>query len=274
MKNTGKEYEKLTQYIFSQIVNQNEALNIDVQHDVVLQGRTTTHQIDVFWKFEFGGIEYLTVIQAKDWKSKVKKSDMLAFKGTVDDLPFGTKGIYVSLSGYQSGAIEVAKAYGILAYELRPPKTEDWKGFIKVINLEIECSTPIYRDLAVLLDKEWADDTGTALPEEGSRISCEDADTLFDSALKPYWSVSDVCEMLANRNPDSVQNEVYSFEKDTYLLVNGKYVRLKSIGGCFGHSVSRMTHRIDAEDFVGYVLKDVVSGKTEMFDKQKQLKKK
>ena len=80
-----------------------------------------------------------------------------------------------------------------------------------------------------------------------------------------------MCEMLANRNPDSVKNEVYNFEKDTYLLINGKYVRLKSIGGCFGYSVSRMTHRIDAEDFVGYVLKDVVSGKTEIFDKQKQL---
>ena len=274
MKNTGKEYEKLTQYIFSQIVNQNDALNIDVQHDVVLQGRTTTHQIDVFWKFSFGGIEYLTVIQAKNWKNKVKKSDMLSFKGTVEDLPFGTKGIYVSLSGYQSGAIEVAKACGILAYELRPPKTEDWKGFFKIINLEVACSTPIYRDLAVLLDKEWADDADTVLPEEGSCVSCEEADTLFDSELKPYWSVSDMCAMLANRNPDSVKKEIYSFEKDTYLLINGKYLKLKSIGGYFGHSVSRMTHRIDAEDFVGYVLKDVVSGKTEMFDKQNQLKKK
>lgn len=274
MKNTGKEYEKLTQYIFSQIINQNQAENIDVQHDVILSGKTTSHQIDVYWKFDLGGIEYCTVIQAKEWKNKVKQSDMLAFKAILDDLPSGTKGIYVSLSGYQSGAIDVAKAHGITIYELRPPKAEDWDGYIKTINLDISCATPIYRDLVILIDKEWADAKGVLLPAEGSQLSCDDCDILYDSSLEPYWSIFEVCSMLANRNADSVKHEEYEFEKDTFICYNGTYIRLKKVGGTFGHSVAKMTSRIDAEDFVGCVLKDVVSGKTEMFDKQNQLKKK
>ena len=93
-KNTGKPYEKLTQKIFSQIVNQNSVQNINVQHDVTLLGKTTSHQIDVYWEFEVGGLQYQTVIQAKDWKNKVKKEQMLAFKGILDDLPSGTKGVF------------------------------------------------------------------------------------------------------------------------------------------------------------------------------------
>ena len=133
-KNTGKEYEKLTQYIFDQIVNQNQVDNIDVQHNVIIEGKSTTHQIDVFWKFEVGGEEYCAIVQAKDWKSKVPQKEMLAFNDIIRDLPYGTRGIFVSLSGYQKGAIDVAKANGITIYELRPPKSEDWDGFIKTIN--------------------------------------------------------------------------------------------------------------------------------------------
>lgn len=274
MKNTGIEYEKLTQYIFSQIINQDQAKNIDVQHNVILKGKTTSHQIDVFWKFDLGGIEYCAIIQAKNWQSKVKQSDMLAFRAILEDLPSGTKGIYVSLSGYQSGAIEVARAYGISIYELRPPKAEDWDGYIKTINLEISCATPIFRDLVIGIDKEWADTNSVALPKEGSKLSCGNCDCLYDSSMQPYWSISKLCIELADRNPDSVKHEEYEFEEDTFILFDGAYIKLRKIGGSFGYSVARMTSRIDAEDFVGCVLKDVVSGKTEMFDKQNQLKKK
>lgn len=146
-KNTGKEYEKLTQYIFSQIVNQNHVNNIEVQHDVIIQGKVTTHQIDVFWKFEVAGEEYCAIVQAKDWKNRVPQKEMLAFNDIIRDLPYGTKGIFVSLSGYQKGAIDVAKANGITIYELRPPKNEDWDGYIKVVNLEFNMRYPVYENL-------------------------------------------------------------------------------------------------------------------------------
>ena len=77
VKNTGKEYEKLAQYIFDQIVNQNQAENIVVQHDVILEGESTTHQIDVFWKFKVGDETYCAIVQAKDWKTKVPQKEML-----------------------------------------------------------------------------------------------------------------------------------------------------------------------------------------------------
>lgn len=154
-KNTGKEYEKLTQYIFDQIVNQQQVNTIDVQHDVLLQGKSTSHQIDVYWKFEVGGEEYSTIVQAKDWKNKVPQKEMLAFNDIIRDLPYGTKGIFVSQAGYQKGAIDVAKANGITIYELRPPISSDWDGYIKTINISIEMKHPVYENIEISIDEEW-----------------------------------------------------------------------------------------------------------------------
>ena len=62
-KNTGIPYEKLTQTIFNEIVNQHSVETIEVQQNVILKGKTVSHQIDVYWKFTHGGIDYHTIIQ-------------------------------------------------------------------------------------------------------------------------------------------------------------------------------------------------------------------
>ena len=72
-KNTGLEYEKMAQIVFQQIANSDIKVirNIEVKHDVNIIGKSATHQIDVYWEFEMGGIIYRNIVQAKDWKSKV-----------------------------------------------------------------------------------------------------------------------------------------------------------------------------------------------------------
>lgn len=127
-KNTGIPYEKLVQHIYQQIVDCSGIDTIEVQHNVTLKGKTTTHQIDVYWEFSLGGIIYRTVIQAKDWASSVPQGAMLTFKGVLDDLPNGTKGIFIAKTGYQKGAVDVAKANGISIYTFRDTAEENWNG--------------------------------------------------------------------------------------------------------------------------------------------------
>ena len=52
-KNTGTPYEIVTQGIWQAINNQREVATVIVQHDVTLQGLLTSHQIDVYWEFEY-----------------------------------------------------------------------------------------------------------------------------------------------------------------------------------------------------------------------------
>ena len=114
---TGKSYEELATVVFQTIVNQSELRNIMVEHDVTLQGRSTSHQIDIYWKFAVGILAYETIIQTKDWKNPVDQGELIKFKGVLDDLPGQPKGIFVSRAGFQQGAIDFARQHGILVYE-------------------------------------------------------------------------------------------------------------------------------------------------------------
>ena len=65
-KNTGIAYEIVTQQIFQSLLNQTEVKNIRVEQNVKLQGKSTRHQIDVYWEYQLAGIVYRTVVQTND----------------------------------------------------------------------------------------------------------------------------------------------------------------------------------------------------------------
>jgi hypothetical protein len=52
-------------------------------------------------------------VQAKDWKTAVKKSDVAEFWAILNDLPGQPRGIMIARSGFQKGAVTFAKAHGI-----------------------------------------------------------------------------------------------------------------------------------------------------------------
>ena len=157
MTNTGKSYERLAQAVFMVINNAERSgmETIDVQHDVVLQGKDTKHQIDVYWEVKVGIITHRVIIQAKDWKNKVPKNEMLAFDRIIKDIP-GCVGIFVSKSGFQSGALEVAQANNITVCELRNPVDSDWDGLIKIIKISMHFRSPFSENITFFVDKEWA----------------------------------------------------------------------------------------------------------------------
>jgi hypothetical protein len=123
-KNTGVSYEKLVQGIFQAIHDQEEVATITVEQNKTLRGKISTHQIDVYWKFQKGGIQHEVIVQARDWQSAVKQGDLFHFKCVLDDLPNQPRGVFVTRTGYQRGAKDFAAAQGIILYELAesPPK--------------------------------------------------------------------------------------------------------------------------------------------------------
>lgn len=107
------------QGIFQAVLDQDQVNNLTVERDKTLQGKISTHQIDVYWQFEKGGITYETIVQAKDWQSAVKQGQLFHFKCVLDDLPGQPRGVFVTRTGYQ----QFAAAQGIILYELdEPPK--------------------------------------------------------------------------------------------------------------------------------------------------------
>ena len=103
-ENTGIPYEKLVQGIFQAIHDQEDVATITVEQNKTLEGKISTHQVDVYWKFERGGIEHEVVVQAKDWRGRVRPGDLFHFKCVLDDLPSQPRGVFVTRTGYQQGA--------------------------------------------------------------------------------------------------------------------------------------------------------------------------
>lgn len=258
-KNTGKEYERLTQLVFYQIINQNSVQTIDVKHDVILQGKTTSHQIDVYWEFNLGGIVYSTVIQAKDWKNKVPQKEMLAFKSIIDDLPTGTKGIYVAKSGYQLGAKTVAEANGIAIYELREPNDQDWKGRVKDIDIQFEIMRPIYKELKLNLDQKWIEENVPTQKDIAERYVLEANTIIKNRQGDNICEISDIIMKLAEKSGDTVASQNYSFGEDAFIEFNGGCIKVLSISGEFGYSCTKETFHIDGGSLVSLILKDIAN---------------
>lgn len=151
-KNTGKSYEEVVQEIYQAILDYDNAekgyKKIEVQHDIELVGKTgNRHQIDVFWAFELGGIEYKTIVEVKDWKSLVKKEQIHSFKSLLDDIPGFPKGCFVSKSGFQKGAIIAAQHHGIELVEI--DEEIPFRGVV------LDSIVTFYDGVELEIDEDW-----------------------------------------------------------------------------------------------------------------------
>ncbi|MDR2562012.1 MAG: restriction endonuclease [Holophagales bacterium] len=139
-KNTGVLYEKHCGPLILAMIKKQEGSNIKIceaTHNKKVKGLSTTHQID-YW------IEYMDVngntqniaVQTKDEKKAISQADILAFVTIVKEL--NCKGIFVTKTAYQRGAINVAKHYGIQLIELREPTDADYYG--RLVGLSFSCN--------------------------------------------------------------------------------------------------------------------------------------
>lgn len=130
----GTEYELFVKQVYEKILA-TELPECKVRHNVILIGRGgIEHQIDVYWEFTVGGITYRTAVECKDYNSRVSKQKIAAFRTILDDIG-GIHGIYATKVGYQSGAKDLAKQYGIELLEIRHPEEKDWKDCIRQVNI-------------------------------------------------------------------------------------------------------------------------------------------
>ena len=268
--NTGIPYEKLVQHIYQQIVNCDGIDTIEVQHDVTLKGKTTSHQIDVYWEFALGGNLYRTIIQAKDWATKVKQEQMLTFKAVLDDLPNGTKGIFIAKTGYQSGAIDVANANGIPIYTFRPATEENWNGQIPMIQAALRLRTPFYHQPQFRIPLDWAKEN----PQTVEMMKDLDSRSLVvDNETGERWTITRLISVACDQCGSPPKEYTKDFQ-DAYIqpYETDYKIKIEEFNGFFGYQTRYdETFRIRVDQLVGHILRDVTDGKIEIFDENATL---
>ncbi|PLR09218.1 hypothetical protein CFHF_18960 [Caulobacter flavus] len=80
-------------------------------------------QFDVSVRFKLGTLRYLVVVEVKNRTRKTPAADLEAFVTKASDQRANKK-VFVSAAGFQSGAIEVAKAHGVDLFTVTYDETE------------------------------------------------------------------------------------------------------------------------------------------------------
>jgi restriction system protein len=83
------------------------SLRLEAQTDAKVRGVRTQHDIDVLVKSHHAGFEVTWIVECKKWDTRVTKLHVLALREVVNDTG-ADRGILLSESGFQSGAIEAA----------------------------------------------------------------------------------------------------------------------------------------------------------------------
>lgn len=261
MKNTGRDYESLVETVFSQLLEQDSVKNVVIERNKILQGKTTTHEIDVYWKFKVGGIEYETIIQAKDWSQKVPQGEMLKLKAILEDLPGQPRGIFITKTGYQQGAIDVAKANGIITYELREPTDKDWKGKIKTVILNIKAAIPNTK-VEVLVDEDWLQEELKRLDLKEAKIAISGQENeIFikneDGSIgKSLFDIKNDESKKVGMNEVNNKEVLIPMECNRYLDTGNKEfpkIKLKAVRAIVNNGIYEDTMEIDGSEMIGYI---------------------
>ncbi|MGJ3495661.1 hypothetical protein PsalN5692_04095 (plasmid) [Piscirickettsia salmonis] len=236
-KEKGDEYENFVREIQKAIFKSEEELkykNIEVILDKrMLDCDGRERQFDLYWEYEIGGIKYETVIECKNYSSKIGIQHIDEFVGKLSDFK-SLKGLYATKIGYQEGAKKKAKRYNIDLLTVREMSDEDWvdeegNALIKEVNINLA----MYRHPTILsfkpvIDKDWLESAGITSGIEMinapiSEIWIEDKDTNMvhsllglQSELKPL-----------NESTHGIFEKVLEF-KNSFFRYQDKVFKIKS----------------------------------------------
>ncbi len=111
---SGSSFEDYIHYVYSTLLNlKGEKVQVSKRTTFKVPPNET-YEIDIYYEFVNVGVKHRVAIECKDWKSPVDQGRVLEFHQKIKNIGEDIVGVFVSRSGYQSGAEKVAKRHGIL----------------------------------------------------------------------------------------------------------------------------------------------------------------
>lgn len=146
MANDGKDYEQFVKSLQQALLDSEDLIkqkNVQIEtNKKITDNCGVEREFDLYWEYELAGVTYKTVIECKDYQSKVSLEKIDALIGKIRDLP-DLKAVFATKTGYQSGAKAKAEFNKIDLLIVREESDEDWQDkegnpFIKEIAINME----------------------------------------------------------------------------------------------------------------------------------------
>lgn len=270
MKN-GTRYELLTQQVYQVLLEcEWPGKNICVQHDVKLKGTSgQEHQIDVYWEYEFAGIKNKVAIECKDYSKPLAIGKVRDFYGVLADLK-DVKGIMIASNGFQKGAKDYAKSWGINLKEL---SVSNEVPVIAEIDNHIHVAL---RRRLFLIDEDWAKEKGYNINSYRERLSWMSVNynewlnashlplqtkdsIIYDAQGNKVASIDELESGMSKEIIGGVEH-TFTFE-DAYVKLDSGLFKIKEVLFTDKEEDHYNTFRVTADNFVKAILKDALDGK-------------
>lgn len=95
----------------------NDFSKCDIKHNQIYKADDGNYQLDGVIEFEQFGVKYKTIVECKKYKSSIKRSQIQVLHDTIRNVG-AHKGILVSTSSYQKGAVDYARKHGIALLQI------------------------------------------------------------------------------------------------------------------------------------------------------------
>ncbi len=112
---TPTEFEKHSLHILIEQLKNIESCIF--QHDKIIEVDDGNYQIDGYIEFELMGVKYKTLIECKHYKTSISREKVAVLYDKIRACG-ANKGIMVSSSNFQSGAVQYASKHGIALIQL------------------------------------------------------------------------------------------------------------------------------------------------------------
>jgi len=238
MANNGRDYETFVQKLQQALINSEEYLhqkNISIERNVkIIDNCGIDREFDLYWEYELAGVIYKTVIECKDYASKISIDKIDSFIGKIGDIP-DIKPIFATKTGYQSGAEQKAKHNKIELLIVREQIDNDWKDkngnpYIKEIHINMLILPPAHiKAFSPKVNKKWMEENTNI--DTSKPISLDGLNNeifIKDNIKNEQYSIFDLQQRLTNINENEYgdMSQVVEFEdgyisyKDTMLKID------------------------------------------------------
>ena len=235
----GRDYEIFVQKLQQALLNSEEYAklkNIEIElNKKIIDNSGNEREFDLYWEYELAGIEYKTIIECKNYKSKIEIGEIDALMGKIKDIP-DLKPVFATKTGYQKGAETKARHNNIDLLIVREQRDDDWQTkdgtpLVKEVNIQIYLDVcPRITKFNPHIDRSWVEKNTKLKPDNLSNISGINNEIFIEDLVKnKTYSLFDLADRLRVISGDKYGELIHKepFE-DAYLIHHDLRLKITS----------------------------------------------
>jgi restriction system protein len=207
-------------------------LGFDARTNVTMAGARGKHDIDVLATFDQAGLTVTWIIECKHWERRVSKQHVLTLRSVVEDVG-ADRGILLSESGFQSGAITVVQQSNVHLNSIQNLKSDAQAAIVRqqLLNLpkRIAAAHARYWGLPKSHREEHGlRPEGAALGYSGAVVLGQLKEVLFSALADQYPPRGDLLPNLDILGPEAVLPWIYPQLEDLEQRLDAAELDLRS----------------------------------------------